>query len=621
MCGIYGLADQHNPIDIVYLKKQRDILAHRGPDDAGVWISASSGVGIAHRRLSIIDISQAGHQPLISIDGRYAIVFNGEIYNFQALRKTLEMEGHLFVSKSDTEVVLVAYQEWGDQCLNHFNGMFAFAIYDAGTTTTPPSFFFARDRAGKKPFYYFHEGHRFQFASELKAIDARTSLDLKALNYYMALGYVPGEMCLAKNIFKLPPAHAARLDLATFKFKVWRYWQLPKNNANPYAIGEELTDRAEELLLDAVRLRMISDVPLGVLLSGGLDSSLIVAAAARQSSMPVKTFTIAMPGSKLDESAYAKCVGDYFGTEHHVLEALNPSMAIIIDELAHYVDEPIADSSMIPTFLVSRLTRQHVTVALGGDGGDELFGGYSDYPKSLADQERLWWAPPFLLMSVGKLAANLPAGVRGRNLLVSLRGGGLQQMIWGSPYFDTALRRRVLTGDVLNRLGEDLDAPERWLLNLFMEGVDPVDSMTRTHFGSILPDDFLAKVDRASMAFSLEIRSPFLDYRMVEFAFSNIPSVWKVSGNMTRRIQGILAQRMLPPNFVTNRKQGFSIPLDEWLRVDKCNIIKEWLSFLPEAISRSEIRKLIVGHMNGRANGSRLFGLLMLAIACKNNKF
>ncbi len=618
MCGIIGIINNSEPVNQDLLEKQRDRLTHRGPDDSGVWISPSGRVGLAHRRLSIIDLTPAGHQPMVSGDGLFTIVYNGEVYNFGELRADLEKLGFHFNGGSDSEVVLAAYRAWGEECINRFNGMFALAIYDEGVGKRPPSVFLARDRAGKKPLYYCHENERFQFASELKAIDSRSGVDPIALNYYLALGYIPGDHCLAAGVKKLPPAHAARLDLNSFTLKIWRYWQLPENDPDPHANGEELADRVETLLTDAVRLRMRSDVPLGVLLSGGLDSSLIVAAAARQTNRPIKTFTISLPGSKLDESGYARCVADYFGTDHHVLEANHPSIAIV-DELAPFVDEPIADSSILPTFMVSRLTRQHVTVALGGDGGDELFGGYPIYATSIADQTDLRWVPSKVLNMVAKLAELLPAGIYGRNRLASFRNSPLQQIIWGSPYFDTALRNRILNSAILTEPESKLFAPELFLLDLFKRGKDPVDSMTRTHFGSVLSDDFLFKVDRASMSHSLEMRTPFLDYRLIEFAFRAIPSRWKVSGGETRRIQRILAQRMLPPDLDTNRKQGFSIPMDVWLRADNCNKVREYAPYLPLCIERKEIENLIIGEMRGRANGARLFALIMLGIAMKNN--
>lgn len=617
MCGIYGLIRHDGGVDATRLERQRDLLTHRGPNDAGIWVSPNSRVGLAHRRLSIIDLTAAGHQPMTSRDGRFTIVFNGEIYNYRELRTELENTGRTFYTGSDTEVLLDAYMVWGEACLARLNGMFAFAIHDAGSASTPPALFLARDRAGKKPLYYVFDGNQLEFASELKAISHRGELSLAALNFYLALGYVPHDHCIIEGVKKLPPAHAARLDLSTFEFRVHRYWSIPENRPESGVEGESLADEAGKLIEDATRLRLEADVPVGVLLSGGLDSSLVVAAAAHVSAAPVRTFTVTLPGSSLDESVHARQVARYFGTEHHELALENTGLDAL-DDIAPFIDEPIADSSLIPTFLVSRLTHQHVTVALGGDGGDELFGGYNDYPASLADQHRLGWLPQSALAFAAQVASRLPAGVRGRNRIASLRGGPLQQMIWGRPYFDIALRQRILSREALASLGTELDAPERFLLGLHETGSDAVDRMTRTHFGSILPDDFLVKVDRMSMAVSLEMRAPLLDYRLVEFAFGRIPSAWKVKGGETRRVQKILASRWLPPELDVQRKQGFSIPFEAWLRAVGDKGLSGCFSHLPECIDRGELQRLIKGLEHGRSNGARLFALIVLSISARN---
>jgi asparagine synthase (glutamine-hydrolysing) len=617
MCGIFGTIRLASSISYESLTNQRDLLTHRGPDDAGLWISPDNRVGLGQRRLSIIDLSPKGHQPMILGEGRFVIVFNGEIYNHQHIRKTLQAEGILFTSNSDTEVLLAAYIAWGEDCLIRLNGMFAFAIYDRGTINKSPTLFFARDRAGEKPFYYSQTKDNFSFSSELKALNHSGQINLQALNYYLSLGYVPSDMCLFEGVQKLAPAHCGILNLSSGALEIRRYWALPSNQPKAMVDGADLAAEAGALIQDSVRLRLVADVPVGVLLSGGLDSSLVVAAAARVSSSPVETFTISLPGSSLDEAHHAQKVASFFGTRHHVLPLATPSLDLL-DSLEPYIDEPIADSSILPAWLVFGLARKQVTVALGGDGGDELFGGYSDYTTSISD-DRLWGGVPKQLMrAIAGAASLLPAGVRGRNRIASLRGGAFQQLIWGRPYFDSLLRRRLLTVDAAAELGAGLEAPERFLLDLFHQGVDPIDSMTRTHFGSILPDDFLVKVDRASMMHSLEVRAPFLDHRLIEFAFRQVPSHWKVQGNESRRLERLLAQQWLPPDLDTNRKQGFSIPINEWLRNEGEDGLMGRMTGLPDVINLDEVRSLVRGHIAGRANGGRIFALIMLAIAMRN---
>ncbi len=618
MCGILGFIST-SPMPIEAFITLRNRLTHRGPDDTGVWQSVDGTILLAHRRLSILDLTSAGHQPMLSKCGRFVIVFNGEVYNYLELKDELEVQGHSFNGHSDTEVILAAYRHWGNNCLNRFNGMFSFAIWDKGTSNIQPSLFLARDRAGKKPLYYAHKGRKLAFASELKAIpsDMIAGIDPQSLNHYLALGYVPASLCLARGVNKLPPAHAAHFFPASGKLKVWRWWRLPTHKPDALAEPESMIDEAEALLREAVRLRMRSDVPVGVLLSGGLDSSLIVACAAQSMSRPIKTFTMGLPGSILDETAYADIVSKHFGTEHHVLELSQPSLDIL-DEIAPFIDEPIADSSLIPAYMVSKLTARYVKVALGGDGGDELFGGYSDYTTAFADYARFGWLPERIFRLSAALARQLPTGTPGRNRLSALRGGPFQSLVWGSPYFDATARRRILTPDVVAALGADFMAPELFRYNLFLTGSDSVDSMTRTHFGSILPDDFLVKVDRTSMAVSLEMRAPFLDNTLVEFAFGRLPSELKVFGTEGRRLEKMLGKRLLPPALDIDRKQGFSIPLNEWLRGSDAGRLDDIQGQLTSWISNKELNKLKTGHFAGRANGSRLFCLIMLDIFRRN---
>ena len=351
-------------------------MAHRGPDDAGEWWSEDSRVGLAHRRLSIIDLSPAGHQPMSDVSRTLTIIFNGEIYNFSELRTELESKGQVFRSHGDTEVILAAYREWGTECLSRLNGMYAFAIYDARRQTV----FLARDRAGEKPLFYHHANGTLRFASELKGLMVDPALSRRihpeSLDCYLAMGYVPGGRCILQGFSKLPAAHALRFDLRAGEAKVWRYWQLPEREsaaAQEPPDGPSLLDQLERLLEEAVRRQLVADVPVGVLLSGGVDSSLVTAMAVRASAK-VKTFTIRFPGhGKLDETEHARSIARHFSTEHLELEA-QPSTAELLPRLARQFDEPVVDSSMIPTFLLSQLVREHCAVALGGDGGDELFG-------------------------------------------------------------------------------------------------------------------------------------------------------------------------------------------------------------------------------------------------------
>lgn len=614
MCGILGRVSTV-PTETSEFLSLLDKITHRGPDDYGTWVSQCRRVSFGHRRLSIIDLSESSRQPMSSADNRYTIVFNGEIYNFEELREQLRSHGHKFRSTGDTEVVLAAYQEWGQKCVAHFNGMFALAIFDQGTTSTEPTLFLARDRAGEKPLYYMHEAGQLQFASELKGLQHSGMLSITALNHYLALGCVPADQCLFDGVHKLPPAHCAQYSLRTGELRIWRYWSLPTNRANENLDGQALALEAGRLIEDSVRMRLVADVPVGVLLSGGLDSSLVAAAAARVSSRPVQTFTIALPGSPLDEAHHAKKVADFLGTQHHVLELDKPSLDLL-DGLAPLIDEPIADSSILPAWLVFGLARQQVTVALGGDGGDELFGGYTSYLTALKDEKTWGRLPQSMCAFAARLAGHLPAGVKGRNKLLSLSHGPAQQYIFGTPYFDAVLRSRLLKPGTLDN--KSLHAPEAMLQAIHAQGRSTLDKMTRMDFNTILPDDFLVKVDRASMAHSLEVRAPMLDHRLIEFCFSQVPDQWKVMGSESRRLQRKLAESWLPADLDTRRKQGFSIPVNEWLRAESEARLMARMEALPDVINLDEVRSLVRGHLAGRANGGRLFALIMLAIAMRN---
>jgi asparagine synthase (glutamine-hydrolysing) len=613
MCGIIGIASKQAVVDRSWLAVGRDSMGHRGPDDAGEWWSTDGCVGFGHSRLSIIDLSPGGHQPMQDAAGELTIVFNGEIYNFSELREELAAKGAVFRSQSDTEVILAAYREWGADCLARLNGMFAFAIYDARQQTI----FLARDRAGEKPLFYHRSGGVLRFASELKGLLADATLprriDPEALDCYLAMGYVPGERCILQGFNKLPPAHALRVDLQTGATKIWRYWQLPELEASA-AHGRvdetALLDELENLLEDTVRRQLVADVPVGVLLSGGVDSSLVTAMAVRASSK-VKTFTIRFPGhGTLDETEHARLIARYFDTEHVELEAA-PTTADLLPRLACQFDEPMVDSSMIPTFLVSQLVRQHCTVALGGDGGDELFGGYGHYSRLLWMRSRLGLFPRPLRQAVSLAAEHLlPVGLKGRNWLQGL-GVDLEN---GLPLiatcFDATTRRRLMSHH-----GGWQTAAETIFKGLVPQHPEILQRATRMDFGNYLAEDILVKVDRASMLNSLEVRAPLLDYRLIEFAFGKVPLHLKATTRDKKILLKRLTSRVLPPEFDRQRKQGFSIPLANWLKGGAFReLFHEVLLDSQCIFDQRTVRELLSGQDRGRSNGERLFSLVLFEL-------
>ena len=612
MCGIVGIVSNTPQAQRTWLAIGRDAMTHRGPDDAGEWWSADGRVGLAQRRLSIIDLSPAGHQPMQDASGALSIVFNGEIYNFPDLRDELIAKGHCFRSHSDTEVILEAYREWGTDCLARFNGMFAFALFDARQHTV----FLARDRAGEKPLFYHQFDGVLRFGSELKALLADPALPRRinpeALDCYLAMGYVPGERCILQGFNKLPPAHSLLFDLQTGQSKIWRYWQLPElEAASSSPVDEEaLLDELEALLEQAVRRQMVADVPVGVLLSGGVDSSLITAMAVRSSSQ-VKTFTIGFPGhGKLDETEHARLVARHFCTRHTELMAEDVT-ADLLPRLARQFDEPMVDSSMIPTFLVSQLVRQHCTVALGGDGGDELFGGYGHYSRLQWMQSKFGSIPSPLLSGIALAAEKLlPVGIKGRNWLQGL-GVDLDK---GLPIiascFDVTTRGRLLAA----RSNGHAQA-EDMLRNRVPVHPDILQRATRMDFANYLAEDILVKVDRASMLNSLELRAPFLDYHLINFAFGKVPSYLKATVQDRKILLKRLTSRVLPYEFDRQRKQGFSIPLAEWLKGGAFRtMFNEVLRDQACSFDAGIVNSLLRDQDRGRSNSERLFALVLFEL-------
>lgn len=608
MCGIVGIASRRAVADREWLGVGSAAMAHRGPDDSGIWWSATGNVGLAHRRLAIIDLSSGGHQPMHDTANHLSIVFNGEIYNYVTLRETLKAKGHKFRTQSDTEVVLAAYAQWGVECLAHLNGMFAIALYDERNKRL----FLARDRAGEKPLFYSATGSEIRFASELKGLLADPSftrqVDSAALDCYLTMGYVPGEACMLQGVRKLPPAHALTFDVASGATQVWRYWRMPPAPDFDKHDDESLVEELEVLLADSVRRQLVADVPVGVLLSGGVDSSLVTAMAARASSR-IKTFTVGLQGhEKYDEAGFARLVADHFGTEHIELQA-GDTGPDILNLLARQYDEPLIDSSMIPTFLVSRLVRQHCTVALGGDGADEMFGGYEQHRRVLLLKSKAGRVPlgfRKLLSAAGDAA--LPTGFRGRNWIKALGVDFETQLPFVAAHFGPRERRALMGPDWRTVADQVREARVPSTTDLLQRD-------TRMDFENYLPEDILVKVDRASMLASLEVRAPFLDFRISEFAFGRVPSRLKANTAERKILLKRLCKKVLPPQFDANRKQGFSIPLPTWLTAGP------WRDFVSDVLldpkstfDRRVVSDLIDGHGKRRNNSERLFGLTVFEL-------
>lgn len=537
------------------------------------------------------------------------VVFNGEIYNYVDLRKELRAKGHAFRTASDTEVLLAGYREWGDALMNHLNGQFAFAVFD----TVRERMLLARDRAGEKPLFYSLDDDGLRFASELKALmtghGTSRTIDSESLDCYLAMGYVPGDRCILRGFNKLPPAHAMTFELGTGSARIWRYWSLPDFEAAADTSEAALLPELESVLQNSVASQLVADVPVGVLLSGGVDSSLVTAMAVR--AVPrVMTFTVRFPGSGVhDETEHARLISRHFGTTHIELEA-GPASVDLLPILARQYDEPVVDSSMIPTFLVSRLVRQHCTVALGGDGGDELFGGYDHYDRLLRLESAARPVPRVVRRILGAAgSAVLPVGFKGRNWIGAFGADFSRDVPLFETLFDPSARRRLMS-------------PHRWATpserirsKRVPAGSDLLQRATRMDFDNYLPEDILVKVDRASMLASLEVRAPFLDHHVVEFAFSKVPSALKTTRRERKVLLKKLARRVLPPAFDAQRKQGFSIPLSKWLQGGAWADAFHDVLLSPDSIFNQDFsRALLAGQRRGRNNSERLFGLTLFEL-------
>ena len=624
MCGLAGVVS-YNVDQTNHLRSQAGLMAealkHRGPDDWGIW--NDSYCALSHRRLSIIDLSEAGRNPLSNEDGTIWITFNGEIYNFQSLRDELEKLGYHFRTRTDTEVVVYAYQHWGVECLKRLRGMFALAIWDKNNQRL----FLARDRIGKKPLFYTQIGKRFFFASELQGLlacnEVPREVEPSAIDAYLAWGYIPAPLTAFRNIFKLPPAHFLTLDVkdSHFDIRVERYWSLDYRNKT--VINEaEAVALIREKLTEAVRLRMISDVPLGAFLSGGIDSSIVVGLMAQLSDRPVKTFSIGFKETAYDETPHARRIAKLWGTDHQEF-IVEPDALAILDKLVRHYGEPYADSSAIPTFYVSQMTRAGVTVALNGDGGDESFAGYERYlGNRIAERAR---RVPGFALSATALNKVLPDPINPKNRLrqakrflsVATRPMAERYAHW-MGFFRKDMKAQLYSKDFRARLNGS--SAESWMESLIAEAsdLDPIDAAMCVDVQSYLPYDLLVKVDITSMANSLEARSPFLDHEVMEFAAA-LPVDLKLKGKESKYLLKRAFSDLLPDENVQRRKMGFGVPVGEWFRGPLKKLLEDaLLSELTHRrgyFNRKLVQTLVADHLERRCdNGFTLWNLLMLEL-------
>lgn len=609
MCGIAGIVGP-GKLEHSVLEKMCGTLVHRGPDEAGLLVKSSAAFGM--RRLRIIDLA-GGKQPIFNEDRTVWVVFNGEIYNFREQQRELERRGHRFRSNSDTEIIVHLYEDFGDNCVDKLRGMFAFALYDENSNRL----LLARDRLGKKPLYYALSDDRLIFGSEIKAILAAaphlSSVNPRALLQYFYFGYIPDPETCFLGIRKLPPAHI--LNFENGKIQIRKYWDLPPYGVDSPANEQECLDLLEAKLEEAVSLRLIADVPLGALLSGGTDSSTIVALMARLSSAPVKTFCIGFRHSDFDEAGYARKVARRFGTEHHEL-VVEPNIEETMLGLAGSMDEPFGDSSMLPTYCICSLARRYVTVVLSGDGGDEAFGGYERY---WSHQERSKYSVP---QWAGRLYRNqiyrrLPHGTKGRNLAYSLSLPPPERYFESVSIVATQRNYEILSQDFLKSSRVDADPLD--IFRAYIRDAPATDELSRILYldsKTYLPGDILTKVDRMSMACSLEARAPLLDHILLEWV-AGLSAKWKISKRGQKLILTKLAERLGVPREVLYRpKQGFALPLTYWMR----NELKEFVQDLlldPRTLQRgyfseSGLRRLLAAFFCGEMNDCHEIWRLMM---------
>jgi asparagine synthase (glutamine-hydrolysing) len=611
MCGISGISTFGVAgVPEGTLRRMTDAIRHRGPDDEGCFRDRSGRAALGHRRLSIIDLA-SGHQPVFNEDGSVAVVFNGEIYNYGDLTNELEKKGHRFATKSDTEVLVHLYEEFGPECVKRLRGMFAFAIWDS----RQERLFLTRDRVGKKPAYYAVVNGTLYFASEIQALyevaEIPKEIDYDAVDHYLTYSYIPSPRSIYKSIRKLPPAHSLIFDASGLT--ITRYWQ-PDYRRKTEMGYEDAKRELVRILTKSVELRLISDVPLGAFLSGGLDSSAVVAIMSRLSDRPVKTFSIGFPDQDYNELAYAQEVARLYKTDHREF-MVEPDRLDVLGDIVRHYGEPYGDSSAVPTWHLSRVTREHVTVALNGDGGDELFGGYPWYSVNhqfsrLANPLTRGLARGLLRLGTNAIPRRFQ---RGLELLDRNEGQRFQSL---QSYVDARDRATLYHEEFQRRITASAEA---YLCALYDESLaSAYDRAFSADFQSYLPEDLMVKVDRASMAHGLECRSPILDQELVEFA-SSLPPGWKIQGKRRKRILKDAVAAWFPPGFVDRPKMGFSVPVGKWFRGELKPFIADKLLNGPlcrlPLLRRGPLEHLLSEHFDGARNHeARIWNLLMLGL-------
>lgn len=559
MCGIVGILSMNKKIESDTVKKMRDCMTHRGPDDDGLYLSNDGLVALGHRRLSIIDLSSRGKQPLKNEDGTVWVVHNGEIYNFQSLRQELEEKGHIFHSDTDTEVIVHAYETWGEDCISRFRGMFASVIWDEKRKIM----LLARDRLGIKPLFYYWDGRVFMFSSEIKGILAHPqtnrAIDTTALFDYLTYLYIPPPKTIYSHIRKMKEGHVLKFENGVLKEH--KYWDID------FAEKQKLTEaQAEEILLDklknAVQSHMVSDVPIGILLSGGFDSSTVTSLASTYSSKKLYTCTVGFDVAEHSETGYAKIIADSFHTEHHESVIGVDSLQKSLSHVVSLYDEPYADSSAIPTYEVCRIAREHVKVALSGDGGDEVFTGYPRYPTWLKREP--WIDSPTLIKRLlfKPLSIFWPENKRGYHFLKDLASEDtLEPYAHLVQIFEPDEKRLLLDPGIVKNLHEYDDY---WYLRQYWnKDIDPLNRVQYLDLKTYLPSDILTKVDRASMAVSLEVRPPLLDHELIEFVFK-LPAILRFKDGEKKYLLKKTMKNILPKEILTREKKGFSLPWKSW---------------------------------------------------------